>query len=144
MSTADPSLRNLERMLARDPLLKDLMSGTPPSPRKSGAFRPDVDILEAPGVYIVKVDVPGVTLDNLDVELDGSRLIVRGRRDIAGPEGARVRSSERGSGSFERVFLLPSQTLAGEVEARLDHGVLTVSVPVGEAGRPRKVGIVEG
>jgi len=143
LATADPTLRSLERMLGRDPLLKDLLSGTPPGPRKAGRFQPDVDVVDSDGVYLVRLDVPGVRLEDLDVELDGSRLIVRGRRNDDRPEGARMRVSERGRGSFERVFLLPSQTLAGQVQARLSHGVLTVEVPVGEAGRPRKVGIVE-
>ena len=143
MATADPTLRGLERMLGRDPLLKDLLSGTPPGPKKAGLFQPDVDVVEVDGDYLVRVDVPGVKLEDLDVELDGSRLIVRGRRNGDRPQGAKVRVAERGKGSFERVFLLPSQTLAGEVQATLSHGVLTVRVPVGEAGRPRKVGITE-
>ena len=138
----DPTLRSLERMLGQDPLLKDLLSGNPPGPRKGGRFRPDVDVIEADGMYIVRMDVPGVTLDKLDVELDGSRLVVRGRRDESRPTGAKMRTAERGRGAFERVFLLPSQTLAGAVMAELDHGVLTVEVPVGRSGRPRKVPVI--
>lgn len=141
--SVDPTLQSLERMLGRDPVLQDLLAGQAPAPREAGRFRPDVDVIDAGGAYIIRVDVPGVSLDKLDVELDGSRLVVRGRRDDDRPKGARVRTSERGHGSFERAFLLPSQTVAGQVEAELDHGVLTITVPVGAAGRPRKVPVVE-
>lgn len=141
--SVDPTLKSLERMLARDPVLKDLLAGQAPSPKAAGRFRPEVDVLEATGRYIVRMDVPGVKLEDLDVELDGSRLIVRGRRDNDREDSTKVRLSERGHGSFERVFLVPGQTLAGQVEAALDRGVLTVTVPVGASGEPRKVPIQE-
>lgn len=143
MSASNTPLRQLESLLGRDPLLKDLMAGAIPGPRKSGRFHPDVDIYELEGAYRVVLDLPGVRRDDIDVELDGARLIVRGRRGKDAPDGAKVRTTERGKGGFERVFLLPSQTIAGEVQANLDHGVLTVTVPVGEGDRSRRVAVTE-
>ncbi len=140
--TADEALSQLERLLSRDPMLSDLLAGEAPGPRKAGPFKPEVDILERPGLYRVVLDVPGVPREHLDVELDGSRLVVRGRRP-GPPRGARIRSTERGHGAFERIFLLPAQARGDQVEAHLSHGVLTITVPVGEHGRPRKVPIEE-
>lgn len=142
--SADMALRNLEKMLGKDPLLRDLMSGATPKPKRGGRFEPAVDIAESEGLYHVILDVPGVRREDLDVELEGSRLIVRGKRAPANPPGSRVRAAERGNGPFERVFLLPYQVRGDKVEAHLEAGVLTVSVPVGEAGRPRKVDVTEG
>ncbi|MFK7931661.1 MAG: Hsp20/alpha crystallin family protein [Myxococcota bacterium] len=139
MSASDSALRQLESLLTRDPLLKDLMTGTLPGPRKSGRFQPDVDVFELKGEYRVVLDVPGVKREDIDVQLDGGRLLVRGKRSTGAPKGASVRTSERGKGSFERAFLLPNHTVAGEVQAHLDHGVLTVIVPVGEGDRSRRV-----
>lgn len=139
--TADAALQNLERMLGRDPLLKDLMAGNAPQPRKAGRFTPAVDVLQGEGLYRVVIDVPGIPKELLDVELDGGRLIIRGRRPRK-PDTMSVRSAERGTGAFERVFLLPGQSRGDLVEAELDHGVLTVTVPVGE-GHGRKVEIGE-
>jgi HSP20 family protein len=138
------ALRNLEKMLGKDPLLRDLMSGATPRPRQGGRFEPAVDIAESEGLYHVILDVPGVRLQDLDVELEGSRLIVRGKRAPAHPKGSKIRTAERGRGAFERVFLLPYQVRGDKVEAKLEHGILTVTVPVGEAGRPRKVDVTGG
>lgn len=134
---SEMAIKNLERMLAQDPLLSDLMSSSLPRSRKSGRFTPEVDVIECDDHYVVLLDVPGVTRESLDVELDGSRLIVRGERASGHPETGKVRTGERSHGKFKRVFLLPSQVRGEQVEAHLDNGVLRVTVPT--SGRARRI-----
>jgi len=136
------AIKNLERMLAADPLLSDLMSTSLPRSRRSGRFTPEVDVIEADDHYLVLLDLPGVSRDSLDVELDGSRLIVRGERNSGHPAGGKVRTGERAHGSFKRVFLLPSQVHGDQVEAHLDNGVLQVKVPT--AGKARRIKVDVG
>jgi HSP20 family protein len=143
VSGSDLALNQLEKMLAQDPLLKDLLSGATPRRRKAGRYQPPADVVELDGKYLVILDVPGIPRSGLDVELDGARLVVRGRRTIPPHEGGRVRSAERGQGGFERVFLLPSQARGDLVEAQLDHGVLTVTIPLDGGGAARRVEIRE-
>ena len=141
VSASDVALTHLEKMLAQDPLLKDLLAGAPPRRRKAGKYQPAADVLELDGEYRVILDVPGVPRHDLDVELDGGRLVIRGRRRATPPEAAKIRSTERGQGGFERIFLLPAQTRGDHVVAELDHGVLTVTVPVEAGGSSRRVEI---
>jgi len=127
--SAEQALTNLERLLATEPALRDLMApaGVPTS--KPGRFRPSADVVQTATSYVVLIDVPGIPRDQIDVTLEGSRLIVRGVRRPGHPEG-RCRSAERGAGRFERTFLLPTTAIGEAVTADLVDGVLRVEVPV--------------
>ena len=126
---ADVALKKIERVLSRDPMLRDVLAQTLPRSRRSGAFSPSVDVLEQPDRYLVMFDLPGVAKDAVTVRLEGTKLIVEGTRALGHPSGARVRAAERSSGGFRREFLLPHLVRGERVTARLADGVLTVEVP---------------
>lgn len=127
--SADQALRNLERLLAQEPALRDLMAPTSIPSSKPSRFVPPADVIQGATSYTVLVDLPGVPREQVDVTLEGSRLIVRGVRGSSHPAG-RCRSAERGAGRFERVFLLPSTAIGESVTADLEQGVLSVRVPI--------------
>jgi HSP20 family protein len=126
---ADVALKKIEKVLSRDPMLRDVLSQTLPRSRRSGAFSPAVDVLEQPDKYTVLLDLPGVVKDGVTVRLEGTKLVVEGTRPLGHPSGTRVRAGERSSGAFRREFLLPHLVRGERVTARLADGVLTVEIP---------------
>ena len=75
------------------------------------------------------LDLPGIKKEHLNIELQGAKLIVTGDKPNHHPDAAQVVSSERQSGAFKRVFLLPTQVQPNGVTADLVNGVLTIEIP---------------
>ena len=125
---SDIAIKNLGDLIAKDPLLRDIVNPILPTPKRSGRFNPDVDVFETEGGWTVILDVPGVPKSDLTVELDGARLVICGSRAQVARTGHSA-VSERPSGSFEREFLIPAQVSHADIRARLELGVLTVFLP---------------
>ncbi len=83
-------------------------------------------------------DVPGITDDNISVTVEGNELTVTAARgwDDAGQT---VLSQERPQGTFTRRITLTDTLDKSKIDADLDHGVLTVSIPVFERTKPRSI-----
>lgn len=80
--------------------------------------------------YRLLVDLPGVRKEDLEVTTAGDELTLRGKRHRPElPEGSEVLRSERGYGDFERSLRIPADADATDVRARLDDGVLTLTLP---------------
>jgi HSP20 family protein len=124
---ADLALKNLERLVARDPLLRDIVNPMLPASRKGGRFSPAVDVVETDDSWILLLELPGVPKDALHVRLDGTRLTISGEKPANRPGRAKV--AERDTGPFSREFLLPFQVVAEGIHAKLEDGVLTVVLP---------------
>jgi HSP20 family protein len=133
---AELALKNLERVLSKDPMLRDVLEQSLPKSKRGGKFSPDVDVLDCGDKYAVFVDLPGVTKNDVHVELQGMKLIVHGVRTNRHPETGSPVACERQSGPFKRVFLMPSQVLSSGVTADLTDGVLSIEIPKsGPSGR---------
>lgn len=87
----------------------------------------------------VEAELPGLALDALELTVLGDELTIAGERSDVIEEGSTWHRRERGVGKFSRVVRLPFDVHAAAVEARLEHGVLHVSLPKAEAARPRKI-----
>lgn len=108
------------------------------------SFSPAVDVRSDDASITFLIDVPGVKLDDLDVEVVDGVLTVRGERRFAsGGAGERLLLG-RGYGRFERAFRLPDWADADALAAKLEEGVLTVTVPKAERARPRKIRVTNG
>jgi HSP20 family protein len=93
---------------------------------------------------IVNLDLPGVDPASVDVTVEKDTLTIKAERRWEVAEGDRVLVSERPQGAFSRRLLL-GEALDGErTEARFENGVLTLTVPVAEQAKPRKVEITSG
>lgn len=112
------------------------------STRTAGAWAPPVDVYETADDILVTVDLPGVTADAVDVELDDHVLAIRGERRFQEPEGeGRFHHSERSYGRFARTVTLPPDVRDDDITATFTDGVLTVRVPKAEEVTPRKIAV---
>lgn len=93
---------------------------------------------------VVSFDVPGVEPSTIDVTVEKDVLRVSAERTWEPGDGAQVLTSERPNGSFTRELFLGEGLDTDHVEATCTNGVLTVSIPVGEHAKARKVQIASG
>jgi HSP20 family protein len=94
--------------------------------------------------FLVHFDLPGVDPSSIDLTVEQNVLTVRAERNWLPGEGDEVVVSERPQGSFARQLFLGEGLDAERIEADYDHGVLTVTIPVAEQVKPRKVEIASG
>jgi HSP20 family protein len=133
LDPSDAALKNLERLISRDPLLRDIISPSLPGARRAARFSPEVDVVEDAEGWVVWLEVPGVARDSLHVDVDGTKLTVRGEKRLLRTAEAHVRVAERVGGRFAREFLLPFAVAADMISARLADGVLQIRLPrIGE------------
>ncbi len=102
------------------------------TPRMQTMGTPAVDTKDTGREYVVTADLPGMNKGDIEVEVTGDRLSIRGRHkeeaEETSPEGEWVRR-ERRSSAFNRVIRLPEEVRADECRAEMDNGVLRVSLP---------------
>lgn len=95
-----------------------------------GSYIPEFDIKEKPEAFVLKADLPGVKTEDLDVQANGNRITISGKREEEKEEkDATEYRMERSYGSFSRSFTLPEAIDASKVNAELKNGVLTLTVP---------------
>ena len=104
----------------------------PPFPvETTGAeWIPVMDIVETPAEYVVRLEVPGIHKENLDVKLTGEVLTITGKRELAPViEGEGYLLRERAVGKFARTIYLPTKVAEKKVLAEYRDGVLLVHLP---------------
>lgn len=94
--------------------------------------------------YFVNVDLPGVDPESIDLTVEKNVLTVNASRTWERQEGDQVLLAERAHGHFSRQVFLGEGLDAEKIEARYHNGVLTLTVPVAEQAKPRKVEIAVG
>ncbi|MBA2780627.1 Hsp20/alpha crystallin family protein [Billgrantia kenyensis] len=116
-------------------------TGAPMPGRERLAMRPPVDIYEEDNVLMVVADMPGVTRDGLNVEVDGHLLSIEGEISIDMPEGITATYAEAQAQRYARRFTLSHEIDTAAIEARLENGVLTLRLPKAERHRSRRIEI---
>ena len=104
----------------------------PPFPvENTGAeWIPVVDIIETPVEYVVRLEVPGIHKENLDINLTGDLLTITGKREVAPVlEGEGYLVRERAIGKFVRTIRLPAPVVDKKVEAEYRDGMLVLHLP---------------
>ena len=92
--------------------------------------------------YYVRSEVPGMTLDELDVSVTGRSLTIWGERKIPTEnQSVRYRRREREAGKFRRQLNLPTDVNSEQVQARYQQGILMVELPKAESAKPKKISI---
>jgi HSP20 family protein len=107
------------------------------------AVWPVVDVDEDDESYTVCMEVPGVSRDDLQIEMQQDQVIVRGEKR-RGDRGGRARWNERRYGSFVRAFSLPSDADPDQARAKFEDGVLVLTFPKREESKPRRIEIESG
>jgi HSP20 family protein len=107
---------------------------------KTRPWAPAVDILETENELVLKADVPGVELKDIDIQIENGTLTVKGERKFekeATNKG--FHRMERSYGSFVRIFTVPETVDAEHVKAAYEAGVLTITLPKKEVAKPRSI-----
>ena len=94
--------------------------------------------------FVVVFDLPGVDPSSIDLTVEKDLLTVSAERQWQRADDQEVVASERPHGSFSRQLFLGEGLDSGRAEASYQHGVLTVTLPVAEEAKPRKVQITSG
>lgn len=94
--------------------------------------------------FVAHFDLPGVEPSSIDLTIEKNVLTVTAERRWEAGEDIQVVASERPQGNFRRQLFLGEGLDADRVEASYDSGVLTVTIPVAEQAKPRKVEISSG
>jgi len=111
----------------------------------AGNFIPPVDIYEDAHRLVLKLEVPGIPQEDLEINLENQTLTVKGERKFVEEEKEEnFHRIERRYGSFVRSFALPSTVDTNSAQANYENGVLTVSVQKKEAAKPKQVKIEAG
>lgn len=112
----------------------------PDDPWMALPIRPDVDIHEENGNYVVRMDVPGSDKSKLDISIQDRTLTVVGTTDeqVEKRDGSRVLRSERRHGQFQRTLTLPGPVDSENLKARYENGVLVITVPQLPGGLARR------
>jgi len=103
---------------------------------------PAIDVREEEGRYLIRADVPGVEVEDLDVTMDQGVLTLQGKRDTrAAGQNDGLRRSERVSGRFYRRFNLPESADSTDISADYRQGVLEISIPKQPEAQPQRIEI---
>jgi len=123
---ADPT-EDLFRLRERLYRLLDASFAPEQSAEPPGSFSPNVDILAADDHVLILVEVPGMRREELSVQVEDSVVTISGERKVEAPTGDFHRR-ERPAGRFSRSFSLAYDLDPESVEAKLEEGLLRVSV----------------
>lgn len=94
--------------------------------------------------FVVEFDLPGVSPDSVELDVEGNTLTVRAERPDRTAENTELVVSERPRGVFSRQLILGEALDTDGIQASYDSGVLTVRIPVAEKAKPRRIQIETG
>ena len=101
----------------------------------------DVDVLETQDAVLVKVNLPGVQPENIELNLERNVLTLSSKLEESQTEGTKVLWRERPSGEQKRVVQIPVRINHEGVEANLEHGVLTVKILKAAESQAKRIAI---
>lgn len=117
------------------------MTGYSDTKQKETRHRvPRVEILETSESVVLRAEMPGVSKENLDINIDGDELIIRGKRKPMNAE-LKLIHGESDKADFLRVFTLGEELDTSNVNAKLDSGILTLTLHKKPEILPKKIDI---
>jgi len=103
-------------------------------------WTPAVDIAEHENEYSVKLELPGVSKDDVKITMQNNILSVRGeKKKEKETKGSNFHRVERSYGAFQRNFTLPSTVKADRIDASYADGILTILLPKAEEAKPKQI-----
>ena len=107
-------------------------------------WTPALDVQEDKDNFSVRVELPGLKREEIEVSLDDGALVISGERktETVG-EGTEVHRRERFYGKFQRTLAFPSEVVTDKVQAAYKDGVLTVTLPKAEQAKPKQIVVSE-
>lgn len=98
-----------------------------------------MDLFREGDHYVLNADMPGIDPGSVDIDVDGQLLTIRGERTMANHENVKWITRERMAGSFLRQLNLGQGVDVDNISATYNNGVLSVTIPVHEAAKPRRI-----
>ena len=138
-TTAATPVFSLRREIDR--LFDDAFGGT--ASRNGTMWAPPVDVRESQNELTLSLEVPGVSPDQIELTIDNGILTVKGEKREERKEGdeGQYHMLERTYGSFTRSFQLPKSLDESKIEAKHEHGILTIRIPKAALPQPKKIAI---
>jgi len=102
---------------------------------------PDVNIYETKDGYLLEAEMPGVSKEGLEITLEGNELTLTGRRSDQPPQEADILFAESRPLNYRRVFELDPTVETAKINAKMEQGVLTLTLPKAEIVKPKKITI---
>jgi HSP20 family molecular chaperone IbpA len=109
------------------------------SPETDVVMQPAVDICEDTDGISLWVDMPGVSRDRLDIQVDRDTLVIEGHAQIDTPEGIKPIYADVRSTRYRRSFALSSELDTDQIEATMTDGVLNLRIHKRPESKPRKI-----
>ena len=134
-----PSRRFANMRQAMDRLLDE---GLGEASQESRELQLAVDIQATDEAYLLTAFVPGLSAEEMDIEILNNTVTIRGEFKSTGKEEAKYLLCELPAGPFSRTITLPTSLDPARTEASMKNGILTLSIPKAEAHRPKSIKVV--
>ncbi|MEU3766234.1 Hsp20/alpha crystallin family protein [Amycolatopsis keratiniphila] len=103
-----------------------------------------MDAYRSGNEYVVAFDLPGVSPDSIEIDVERHVLTVKAERTLEPGGDAEVQVAERPRGVFSRQLFLGDTLTTDDISADYDAGVLTLRIPIAEQAKPRKIAVTSG
>ena len=134
-----PSRRLANMRQAMDRLLDEGMAETNQDSRE---MQLAVDIQATDDAYLLTAFVPGLSAEEMDIEILNNTVTIRGEFKATAKEEAKYLLCELPAGAFSRTITLPTSLDPARTEASMKNGILVLNVPKAEAHRPKTIKVV--
>jgi HSP20 family protein len=110
--------------------------------RKASYLTPAANIFETKDGYVLEAELPGVNKNGLEITVENGQLTITGHRSDEALAASPVYCESRGL-DYRRVFDLDPAIDADKITAKIEHGVVTLTLPKAEAVKPRKIAVTD-
>ncbi|MBL1217968.1 MAG: Hsp20/alpha crystallin family protein [Planctomycetes bacterium] len=107
--------------------------------RYAAPASPLINLWEDDRAFHLEAEVPGLTMESLEITVEGDELTISGKRELPCTADTVCHRRERIEGAFKRSIRLATQVKTDEVEASLKNGVLAITLPKSEQALPRRI-----
>jgi HSP20 family protein len=106
------------------------------------SWTPAVDVAEQDDAFVVKMELPGVTKEDVKITMQENTLTVRGeKKQEKESKESNIHRVERSYGAFQRSFTLPSSVKAEKIDASYQDGILSILLPKAEEAKPKLIDV---
>jgi len=109
--------------------------------RNERVIMPQVDIYETENEYFITTDMPGVSKDNINIIMDNNELTITGTVNDSFKNEENYKYKEFSLYNYKRVFTVGDHIKSDSIEAKLNNGVLNITLPKKEEVKPKKIEI---
>jgi HSP20 family protein len=125
-----------------DRLFDEVFGESGESSWRGGAWAPPVDLYDTDDAFVLKAELPGMSKDDIHIEVHDRTLTLRGeRKHEAAVKDEHYHRRERAYGSFQRAFSLPTAVDADKIQANFKDGLLELRLPKSEMAKPKHIAI---